>query len=353
MTNPGDESSPATSRHHRLSEKYPSAPDPPYPESLERFVRDVSRTLKRSYPRTSSGIDHYDKAHCLFLRWEEDDLGTQAEIDELRPLIEGLCFTDSSESFTTDQYTIPSEDSFDSLEVVLVNKRAQFAKTSRDLLIIYYGGHGEVNKNRQCIWYPWLRPPPGFYDNRPELDWTILQDRLRRCEGNILFILDCCYASSMVGRSYTAWNGFKELLVASGKHEKTDGVNDNSFTRALIQELKALKSEALSINALQATMIENQETHGLKNTPLRIGLSERANRFESLLLVPSQSQSDTPAVRSVDVDTIDDGTRVLITIRLRNPADALRVKEWIPWLQRQAPKAILDMGVSLSQAMPS
>lgn len=281
----------------------------------------------------------------LFLRWEHDDLGTQSEIDELQPLLQKLKFTPQSESLTMEQYNIPSEDPQDSLEEILVGRRNKYAKKSRQLLLIYYGGHGRMNEMRQCIWYPWLNPPPGSYE-RPEVDWTSLQARLHRCDGDVVFILDCCHASSMVRGGHSAWKGFKELLVASGKNEKTQGVNDNSFTRAIIRELKSLEGKATSISGLQAAMVEHQETHGLRHTPIRIGLSERANRFESLQLVYPKSPSGENSVKNIDSDALDYGSRVLISIRLRDPANPLLVRDWLPWLQSQAPQDVLDLKVN-------
>ena len=150
----------------------------------------------------------------------------------------------------------------------------------------------------------------------------------------------------MVRGGHSAWKGFKELLVASGKNEKTHGVNDNSFTRAIIRELKDLKGKATSISGLQAAMVEHQEIHGLRQTPIRIGLSERANRFESLQLVHPKNLTGEDSVKSIDSDALDYGSRVLISIRLRDPSNPLLVRDWLPWLQGQAPQDVLDLKVN-------
>jgi hypothetical protein len=82
---------------------------------------------------------------ALLLRWEEDDLQVQAEIEDLQSLLRDIY------GFSTETYLIPTKGS----HVKLMSKVLSFVEeheSGESLLIVYYGGHGLINKARQSTW---------------------------------------------------------------------------------------------------------------------------------------------------------------------------------------------------------
>lgn len=67
---------------------------------------------------------------------------------------------------------------------------------------------------------------------------------LLRAHADVLFLLDCCYASSAGTRG--ALDGAKEVLAACSMEDVTTGVHNNSFTRILIEELRHGAKECLT-----------------------------------------------------------------------------------------------------------
>jgi Caspase domain len=81
----------------------------------------------------------------LLIRWEEDELEVEWELEELRDV-----FRDSY-GFSTYTWLIPTQNS----HLKLMSKALRFVEDCEDqdsLLIVYYGGHGVINKARQSTW---------------------------------------------------------------------------------------------------------------------------------------------------------------------------------------------------------
>lgn len=89
---------------------------------------------------------------------------------------------------------------------------------------------------------------------------------------DILLLLDCCYAAQ-AGRERDASWARLEILAAAAMGMKTPGPGPQSFTRALINELKACveKDEYLGIDDLHRRLVSRKAN--LHATPIRISLS--------------------------------------------------------------------------------
>jgi hypothetical protein len=82
----------------------------------------------------------------LLLWWEDDDLGCVAEIDRFGDLL------DQKYGYSVEKWGIPTDRSYRELS----DKVRQFESESRgkdDLLLVYYGGHGEASENGRAIWH--------------------------------------------------------------------------------------------------------------------------------------------------------------------------------------------------------
>jgi hypothetical protein len=116
-----------------------------------RGVRDIhkgsyTQSLKRVFTTTPR---RYDAVHVLLVRWEDDDLGTETEINDLDKIFR------ETYHYSTECRTIPTDDAFNSLECTVVNFR-QKNDSPDNLLIFYYGGHGvghgAHNAGNESIW---------------------------------------------------------------------------------------------------------------------------------------------------------------------------------------------------------
>ena len=81
------------------------------------------------------------------------------------------------------------------------------------LLIVYYGGHGYMNDDRQCVWSCTGEAEAAT------IQWSGLQSTLEHAESDVLILLDCCAAASSISGSGT---GVTELIAACGKQSPTN-----------------------------------------------------------------------------------------------------------------------------------
>lgn len=87
----------------------------------------------------------YKEIHALLLSWEDDNLGVVNEIDELYDVFRQIYH------FEVERWSIPSKRSHNTLAAKLLGFLADY-ESKDNLLIVYYGGHGSMNDDRQCVW---------------------------------------------------------------------------------------------------------------------------------------------------------------------------------------------------------
>ena len=346
---------PAPCRHHPLYSKCPDGlGDQPHLSGLGKFVTDVSKAVRNSFPRKPR---QYDRGHAIFLRWKEDDIrGTVDQIRVLRDHFERLRFTVDPSAFTTSEYLLePVGDNrpdnvFSKLQLELLRYRDEFGRLSDSVLIIYYGGHGKMVR-LNCMWY--AHAP--FADSEREgrtLNWTQLAGQLVPGDGNILFIIDSCSAVGMGIREGSG--GIKELLAACGKTESTSAEESNAFTNSINQELDILQQSRSQINiaALHSRLVDLHSDR-LLATPQRIPLSNQATTDSIILNYGDDGGANiVPPAPEADGGDLVDKTRVLVAIRLQNPAIAPRVDDWATWIRSFAPAGIAGIDVDLACVHP-
>jgi len=81
----------------------------------------------------------------LLLSWEDDNLGVLNEIDELDDVFRRIYH------FEVERWKIPSKRSHNTLAAKLLAFLDEY-ESKETLLIVYYGGHGSMNDDRQCVW---------------------------------------------------------------------------------------------------------------------------------------------------------------------------------------------------------
>ena len=87
----------------------------------------------------------YSDVHCLLLKWESDDLSVQDEITALAALFEDRLH------FSVEQWQIPDDNSKRALQEKLYTFQ-DLHQQEDELLIVYYGGHGEFDRRGRSIW---------------------------------------------------------------------------------------------------------------------------------------------------------------------------------------------------------
>ena len=116
--------------------------------NTQEFLARLSRALRAYYPENLSDVPHYDSVSVLLLLWDDDDEGLKCRV-ELECLERTFRLT---YGYSTTIAEIPSKTSCS--ETWLSEKVADFTrgKTRRDLVIVFYAGHGEATADNPCIW---------------------------------------------------------------------------------------------------------------------------------------------------------------------------------------------------------
>jgi hypothetical protein len=111
-------------------------------ENFERFVEDLQTSAKRAFP--NSDYSRYSDVQVLLIQWDEDELQVEDELNELRRVF-------NLYGFTTNKFRIPTSNSHRKLNQKVLSFVEEH-ENEDTLLIIYYGGHGVINKARQSTW---------------------------------------------------------------------------------------------------------------------------------------------------------------------------------------------------------
>ena len=109
----------------------------------EEFANDVNTASASRFPRQRR---RYVGAHVLLLNWLEDDLGTESELIEVEAVFK------EHFDYTTERWKIPSKNAQHELFQKIASLTGQVDGQDR-LLVIYYGGHGDTNRNGYCTWF--------------------------------------------------------------------------------------------------------------------------------------------------------------------------------------------------------
>ncbi|KAL8703851.1 MAG: hypothetical protein Q9201_002979 [Fulgogasparrea decipioides] len=284
-------------------------------QDLETFGDIVTKAAAAAFPSTKKS--RYQNVFVLLLSWENDKLGVILELQELDNVLS------QKYHFQTEQWKIPDLNSHNALAFRLMEFLKDYT-AKENLLLIYYGGHGHMNDDRQCIW-----SCTETVDS-PTVQWYGLQTMLEQSESDVLIFLDCCAAASS---AVASGNGVTELIAACGFETWAPGVGEHSFSRSLIEELKYLShgppfSVALLHNKVLSRIkywkprFTSAITPERRKTPIYIQLANELNR-RSVELSPlpldkqdasisespqSGAQSSVQSSGSEDVDMLDSDT---------------------------------------------
>ncbi|KAK0516424.1 hypothetical protein JMJ35_001027 [Cladonia borealis] len=149
-------------------------------KDLRAFGEDLTNAAAGAFPK---GKSRYKEVHVLLLSWEDDRLGVTKEINELRSVL------DQTYHYHTEEWKIPSRRSHNSLIRRLTDFLDDY-ESKENLLLVYYGGHGHLNDDRQLKW------SCTEFDDSPTVQWVGIQNMLEQATSDVLILLDCCAAAT-------------------------------------------------------------------------------------------------------------------------------------------------------------
>ncbi|KAH7407907.1 hypothetical protein BKA64DRAFT_706308 [Cadophora sp. MPI-SDFR-AT-0126] len=236
------ESSPASSisapTHDTSRTKY-------HINELSTFAQRLEEAATKIFP--NKGRSRYKDVQVLLLRWEQDTMGVQYELDDL-----AAAFAESY-GFKTETWLIPSAQP----HLALMGKAFKMVQdfgTKDNLLIVYYAGHGGMNSSRQPLWTCTGEP------SSPYLQWYAIQTIFEQAEADVLLLLDCCAAASSAPADGQC-NSVTETIAACGFETWAPQPGRHSFTNTLIAVLDDWRDRSSFTAAMLHCEILNRLRH--------------------------------------------------------------------------------------------
>jgi hypothetical protein len=296
--------------------------DPALAAHLNKALRGVSRDI--------GGPTRYDTVHAILIRWEEDYLNLQSKLDELDLVFQNY-------GFSTVVWLIPSFCAY----FYLMDKAEELieAKDSdRNLFILYYAGHGRVDRERHVVW------------SRTEDVWPVSVDSFEfqglfaNSTSDILNLFDS--VAPTLATVKKSQNQVIETIAARGYNSSGYEMVDFSFTETLVEVLSdRITKGPFSVSMLHAELINRMLSRRSKGewrrTPVHTvshwTLKRRGGielyRLQTLppLAAPgskseSNAQARLPASRTL-----------FLNISLGNPLKHVDSAPWISWIRGYSP----------------
>ncbi|KAL9610414.1 MAG: hypothetical protein Q9167_004869 [Letrouitia subvulpina] len=275
-----------------------------------------------------SGFLHsgeYESVNVLLMHWEDDDLGCLEELNMVKS------FFEDSWHYNVHILSIPSERSQAALQSDLSQFILLYGSTVQSLLVIYYAGHGDPSLDRKrAIWAAKRK-------EGPILNWYEVQPVVFAAEGDVLLILDCCYAAQAArGRESRTI----ELLAASGVKQRTPQPGDYSFTVILIRVMRRMLQEAgyIVLDKLYERLFrETAPDEELVEQPFHFFIAEGGG---SIVLKPK--------AKSLITDRRQDAwpsALLSLTVSLSQKPDRSTMRRLGVWLKTAVPRTISSVDV--------
>ncbi|KAF2795883.1 hypothetical protein K505DRAFT_301288 [Melanomma pulvis-pyrius CBS 109.77] len=214
-----------------------------------------------------------------------------------------------------------------------------------NLLIIYYTGHGNL-VNEESGQRLELSATQNWIQQRgshiPVAFWDEAEAPLRNlAEGDVLSILDCCFASSAALKSRNEDFRTYQLLAASSPNDTTSCPGANSFTTALIDSLEDLLDEH---KGKSFPVIKLWERINLKRKKSASLIWDRLHKYKrTVQLAPLEPGLTSQEEREKSFQS-GDPEKASLTLRFSLKADELS-RDQIENLARQLPQAFRDSEV--------
>lgn len=288
----------------------------------------INISLKDHFDR-NLGND-YDSIVVLVVYWKESDQpGFKSEALEL----EG--FFREQLQYPVIRYEIPSRNSFFALDSEITRFLTQL-KAPHSLAIVHYGGHGDPDfldsnhRRRRGVWA--ARNSDG-----PTVNWSDIQPKLAYANGDVLLLLDCCYAAQAARTADRVIPPNVELHAACAMGCQAAGPGPGSFTTTWIKEVQAsLASDGHALIAEVHHKLAVADCR-LVQTPVYFPLQgkRRTIRLEPL----SPTSPDTKRLYSEEAS-------LTLQMTVRSPLAGQFLDEIIYWLKTYAPREVSGLVVT-------
>jgi hypothetical protein len=196
----------------------------------------------------------------------------------------------------------------------------QDADNDKNLFIVYYGGHGRINSERQAEWL--CRRDPAS----SRVHWSAIQTLFAEAQSDVLILLDACAAASATARSL---HGSMEAIMACGFESRAPPPGEHSFTNTLIEVLDDwINRGSFSASFLHAEILSQLKLKETKKgregtklewctTPIHINCTQnsKAPSIELCrrnILPPSFASTAKPTARVSQRMSIPSDTQLLI-----------------------------------------
>ncbi|KAH7395495.1 hypothetical protein BKA64DRAFT_60605 [Cadophora sp. MPI-SDFR-AT-0126] len=260
-----------------------------YHISLQEIGKQLQDAANAAYPHGQRS--RYSNVYVLLLCWEDEDpkLPVSIEVRDLHNVFESLY------GFEVEVWKIPSHSSHNEVNRKVLDFVSLGGDSKDDLKIVYYGGHGELAYNRQAVW---ASRPNSDDPKYRTVKWNGIQHALQEAESDVLLLLDCCASGTATGNTDEG-HGVTELIAACGFNAVANPVGPDSFTRALITELKLLsRIGPFTVGRLFSRIIcrgQNWMPSGreIQKVPLHVVLTENRKLPRGIQLCPMK-QTKTP-----------------------------------------------------------
>ncbi|KAF8860407.1 hypothetical protein BDZ45DRAFT_312341 [Acephala macrosclerotiorum] len=211
---------------------------------LEAFAQDLQNAANRAFPNSSLAKPRYASVSVLLLRWEDDEMNVDWELDDLEKIFRQY-------GFDTESWLIPRKNA----HLKLMSKAVEIVENhdgKDDLVIVYYAGHAFINTARQATWC--CKSDPSY----ASLEWSAIQTLFEKAHFDVLLLLDCCAAASAAPRVGSA---VTETIAACGFESIAPQPGRFSFTNSLIEVLE----DWIDSPSFSAAMLHNRVLSVLKH----------------------------------------------------------------------------------------
>ncbi|KAH9219799.1 hypothetical protein DL95DRAFT_51020 [Leptodontidium sp. 2 PMI_412] len=213
-------------------------------KDLDAFAKDLQNAADRAFPNEGRAQTRYSNVSVLLLRWEDDEMNVEWELDDLEKVFRNY-------GFGTERWLIPTKNS----HLKLMSKVVDVVEENDGnggLVIVYYAGHAGINSSRGATWT--CKQDPAY----ASLEWSAIQTLFEKADFDVLLLLDCCAAASAAP---AVGSGVTETIAACGFESIAPQPGRYSFTNSLIEVLE----DWIDSPPFSAAMLHNQVLSVLKH----------------------------------------------------------------------------------------
>ncbi|CZR68718.1 uncharacterized protein PAC_18617 [Phialocephala subalpina] len=211
---------------------------PPATHDTSRSNCHLKNLSTRAFPNLTRAASRYTSVQALILRWEQDDLHVDPELEDLMRVFKKY-------GFLTTKWLIPTQNAHRKL-MLKVGEFVDAYDQKECLMIVYYGGHAYINEARQSTW------SCSRSRTYSTLDWSAVQTLFESALSDVLLLLDCCAAASSAPKGGTAMT---ETIAACGWESIAAEPGRFSFTTALIEVLEEWINRRFSVAMLHSRIL--------------------------------------------------------------------------------------------------